>query len=662
MIIMNNKVFYLLAVFVFTTMQLSFAQDITPPATPLGFQSISYELHINLVWQPNTESDLAGYKIYKWDGSTYQFLANVKKYRSFFSEWIGGTSITNKYKIAAYDLSNNISLLSAEVTTLTHQMTDDEFLDMTQRATLRYFWDWGDPNSGIARERWQPNESDVTNTIGGGGFGVMAIIVGIHRGFISRADGVERMKKIVDFLAAKIDKFHGAFPHWFNGSTGKVVKFGNYQDGGDIVETSFMIQGLLAAKQYFNLQNSDEELIRNTIKQIWEGIDWDFYRGGSNGLYWNWSPTYQFNIPEGGSFLFHGWSETMITYFLAVASPTHPILKNYYSSGWGNDGSINNNTGQTKYGYQLQVGTNYGGPLFWTHYSYLGFDPRGKRDRYANYFVNNFNQTMINRAYCIENPKGYAGYNGNCWGLTASNSIPSAGGYMAHEPGNDNGTIAPTAAISSMPYFIYENENLALNAIKHFYRTYGGSLWGDFGFKDAFNLTYSSAILSNGQIIGYNKGIWFNDDYLAIDQGPIICMIENYRSQLLWNLFMADPDVKRILSNNDIFFPSTDPSDVIDKKKIPTEFKLEGNFPNPFNPTTIIRYQLSSISNVQLKVYDILGKEIATLVNEEQLPGEHNITFDSGKIPNANQLTSGIYFYRIQAGEYSATGKMVLLK
>lgn len=645
---MNKKVFYLLAVFVFTTMQLSFAQDITPPATPLGFQSISYELHIDLIWQPNTESDLAGYKIYKWDGSTYQFLAVVKKYRSFFSEWIGNTSVTNKYKITAYDQSNNESTKSNEVTTLTHQMTDDEFLDMTQRATLRYFWDWGDPNSGIARERWQPNESDVTNTIGGGGFGVMAIVVGIHRGFISRADGVERMKKIVDFLATKIDKFHGAFPHWFNGSTGKVVKFGNYQDGGDIVETSFMIQGLLAAKQYFNLQNNDEKLIRDTITQIWEGIDWDFYRGGSNGLYWNWSPTYQFNIPEGGSFLFHGWSETMITYFLAVASPTHPILKNYYRSGWGNEGNNPNirYTGQPKYGYQLQVGTNYGGPLFWTHYSYLGFDPRGKRDLYANYFVNNFNQTMINRAYCIENPKGYAGYNENCWGLTASNSIPSAGGYMAHEPGNDNGTIAPTAAISSMPYFLYQTENLALNAIKHFYRTYRSGVWGDFGFKDAFNVSQ----------------LWFNDDYLAIDQGPIICMIENYRSQLLWNLFMADPDVKRILSNPDIFFPSSDPSDVNDKKKIPTEFKLEGNFPNPFNPTTIIRYQLSSISNVQLKVYDILGKEITILVNEEQQPGEYNITFDAGKIPNENQLTSGIYFYRIQAGEYSATGKMVLLK
>lgn len=248
---MTSRNFLLLAAFTLANLQLGFAQDTTPPSTPQGIQSISYEQHIDIIWQPNTEADLAGYKIYKWNGLTYQFLANVKKYRSFFSEWIGNTSVANKYKITAYDLSNNESPMSVEVTTFTHPMTDTEFLDMTQRATFRYFWDWGDPNSGIARERWQPNENDITNTIGGGGFGVMAILVGIERGFITRDQGVARIKKIIDFLATKIDKFHGAFPHWFNGTTGKVVRFGNYQDGGDIVETSFMIQGLLAAKQYF---------------------------------------------------------------------------------------------------------------------------------------------------------------------------------------------------------------------------------------------------------------------------------------------------------------------------------------------------------------------------------------------------------------------------
>ena len=626
------------------------AQDFTPPSIPQNVKSISYELHIDLTWKPNIESDLAGYKIYKWNGSSFQFLTNVKKYRSFFSDWIGSASISNKYKISAYDISNNESQMSVEVSTLTHQMIDSEFLDMTQRAAFRYFWDWGDPISGIARERYEPNENDITNTSGGGGFGVMAIIVGIERGFITRDEGVERVKKIVDFLANKIEKFHGAFPHWFNGTTGKVIPFGTGQNGADIVETSFMIQGLLTARQYFNGSTSNEVFIRNTITQLWLAIDWDFFRNGSTGLYWNWSPTNGFNIPNGGTFLFHGWSETMITYLLAAASPTHPVLETYYRSGWGNNGAIKY-AGLPKYGYQLYVGTNYGGPLFWTHYSYLGFDPRGKRDLYANYFVNNYNQTMINRAYCIENPKGYAGYNNFSWGLTASYSIPGVY-YQAHQPGSDdNGTIAPTAAISSMPYFIYENQNHSLDVIKYFYRTYRDQLWRDFGFTDAFNL----------------GKLWFCDSYLAIDQGPIICMIENYRSQLLWNLFMSNQEIKDVLPKL-TFFGDKDPSGTNDQENIRNDFMLYQNFPNPFNPSTTIRYQLSAPSHVSLKVFNALGKEISTLINEFQNAGIYNYQLTTNNyqlksgIPYRGGYSSGVYYYRLTAGNFSKTGKMVIMK
>ena len=626
------------------------AQDFTPPSIPQNVKSISYELHIDLTWKPNIESDLAGYKIYKWNGSSFQFLTNVKKYRSFFSDWIGSASISNKYKISAYDISNNESQMSVEVSTLTRQMIDSEFLDMTQRAAFRYFWDWGDPISGIARERYEPNENDITNTSGGGGFGVMAIIVGIERGFITRDEGVERVKKIVDFLANKIEKFHGAFPHWFNGTTGKVIPFGTGQNGADIVETSFMIQGLLTARQYFNGSTSNEVFIRNTITQLWLAIDWDFFRNGSTGLYWNWSPTNGFNIPNGGTFLFHGWSETMITYLLAAASPTHPILETYYRSGWGNNGAIKY-AGLPKYGYQLYVGTNYGGPLFWTHYSYLGFDPRGKRDLYANYFVNNYNQTMINRAYCIENPKGYAGYNNFSWGFTASYSIPGVN-YQAHQPGlDDNGTIAPTAAISSMPYFIYENQNHSLDVIKYFYRTYRNQLWRDFGFTDAFNL----------------GKLWFCDSYLAIDQGPIICMIENYRSQLLWNLFMSNQEIKDVLPKL-TFFGDKDPSGTNDQENIRNDFMLYQNFPNPFNPSTTIRYQLSAPSHVSLKVFNALGKEISTLINEFQNAGIYNYQLTTNNyqlksgIPYRGGYSSGVYYYRLTAGNFSKTGKMVIMK
>jgi hypothetical protein len=449
----------------------------------------------------------------------------------------------------------------------------------------------------------------------------------------------------VDFLANKIDIFHCAFPHWFNGTTGECVNFG-IQDGGDIVETAFMIQGLLAARQYFDQQNSTEEQIRDYITQLWQNVDWDFYRNNSSGLYWNWSPTWGFNFS--GTFIFHGWNETLIAYLLAIASPTNAVnlpASSFYRSGWGNNGQIA--ALRQIYGYLLYVGSSYGGPLFFTHYSFLGFDPRNKKDMYTNYFIHNKNQALVNRQYCINNPKGFVGYEENSWGLTASYSIPGVG-YTAHEPNNDNGTISPTAALSSMPYT--PNESIA--ALKHFYRTHGSDLWGDFGFKDAFNLTYSSQGV---------PGQWFSDGYLAIDQGPIIVMIENYRSKLLWNLFMANSEIQSALSA--IGFVPDSTTDVNDEIQTVSDFKLLGNYPNPFNPTTTIQYEIPVSPNplkggtlIKLKVFDILGREVATLVNEEKTSGKYEVRFDAGN------LSSGTYYYRLTGGGKSLLGKMILQK
>ncbi len=609
------------------------AKDTTPPATPVGVKTISYELHADVIWQQNTEADLAGYKVYRFNGTTYELAATVKKYRSFYWEWFGSSGVQKKYKVTAYDLSGNESAMSQEVTAQTHQMTDEEFLDMTQRAAFRYFWDWGDPNSGLARERWHPDESDTTNTFGGGGFGVMSILVGIERGFITRGQGIQRILKILDFLSNKAARFHGVFPHWINGATGKVVKFG-VQDGGDIVETSFMLEGLLTARQYFNLQTADESQIREEINSIWEAVDWDFFRNGSTGLYWNWSPTMGFNFSD--TFIFHGWNETLIAYILSIISPTKPVTLpalSFYRSGWGNGDTIKKL--RSYYGYQLYVGSDYGGPLFWTHYSFLAFDPRNKKDWYTNYFDHNRNETLVNRAYCIDNPKKFAGYNKDCWGLTASYSIPSVY-YLAHEPGNDNGTIAPTAALSAMPYTPDES----LSALKYFYRTYGTDLWGDFGFKDAFNITK----------------LWFSDGYLAIDQGPIICMIENYRSQLLWNYFMSSPELKPIFdfsSGKGLFFQDGTGVEINNK---PTEFKLNDNYPNPFNPSTTISFQIPMASFVTLKIYDMLGREVKLMLNKYMQAGYHEVIFD------ASGLCSGVYFYRLQTQNFTQTKEMVLIR
>jgi hypothetical protein len=392
------------------------------------------------------------------------------------------------------------------------QISDSALVQLVQQQTFKYFWDFAHPVSGLARER---NTSGETVTSGGSGFGIMSIITGINRGFITRAQGLTRLQTIVSFLKNTAQKFNGAFPHWLNGTTGAVIPFSTNDNGADLVETSFLVMGLLSARQYFNGGNAAETSLRNDINTIWNNVDWDFFRQGKKVLYWHWSPDKGFimNMP------IQGWNETLITYVLAASSTTHGITKPVYDSGFARSGAMRN--GNTYYGYQLPLGENLGGPLFFEHYSFTGIDPNGLVDQYANYQTQTTNHTKINYEYCKANPKNWYGYSDQCWGLTASD-IPN--GYTASSPTNDVGVIAPTAALSSFPYTPMES----MKALKFFYYKLGDKLWGQYGFYDAFKL----------------QDAWFANSSLAIDQGPIIVMIENYRTGLLWNLFMSCPEVK----------------------------------------------------------------------------------------------------------------------
>ena len=359
--------------------------DLVAPSTPLGVQAFGYEKNVDIEWYNNSETDLAGYKIYKWNGTQFTFYTTVSKEKSYLSLNVGALGVSYSFKVSAYDLSNNESELSDSVYAITHTMTDEEFLDMVQRSTFRYFYDYGHPVSGLSRERLGSGE---TVTSGGSGFGLMALLVGVERGYITREQGAERMLKILNFLKINAAKFHGAFSHWLNGSTGGVIPFGQYDDGGDLVETSFLIQGILTVRQYFDQTNSNEEQIRNLCTEIWEGVEWSWYRrtSFSNYLYWHWSPNYGWQI----NFKLIGWMETMITYMLGIASPTYSVPASLFHLGWASSNYTNSNT---FYGYRLWVGPNYGGPLFFAHYSFLGFDPRDKKDAYCNYFMNNKNHT-----------------------------------------------------------------------------------------------------------------------------------------------------------------------------------------------------------------------------------------------------------------------------
>lgn len=390
-------------------------------------------------------------------------------------------------------------------------VSDEELLTLIEQQTFKYFWDFGHPVSGMARER---NNSGEVVTTGGSGFGAMAILVGIHRNFITRQEGVDRLEKMVDFLTTA-DRFHGAWPHWLNGTTGAVIPFSVNDDGADLVETSYLMQGLLAVRQFLDPLNAQESGLISKINDLWDTVDWDWFtKGGQDVLYWHWSPDKEWIM----NVQIKGYNEALITYILAAASPTHTIDADVYHNGWASNGAIVN--GNSYYGFPLPVGPAYGGPLFFAHYSFLGFDPHNLQDQYANYWVQNVNHTEINRAYCIDNPKNYVGYSEQCWGLTASDN---QAGYSAHSPTNDLGVIAPTAALSSFPY----TPDHSMEALKFFYYTIGDKLWGPYGFYDAFNPTAG----------------WYADSDLAIDEGPIIVMIENYRSGLLWDLFMSSPEV-----------------------------------------------------------------------------------------------------------------------
>jgi hypothetical protein len=394
---------------------------------------------------------------------------------------------------------------------------DEALLDLVQRQTFGFFWDYAHQRCGMALDRAPADGSGGNDLIavGGTGFGIMAIIVAAERGWIARRDAVDRVAAIVAHLEGS-ERYNGVFPHYMDGCTGKEVAFWADNAGGDIVETSYLVQGLLTARQYFRSRSRQETILRNRIESLWREVNWNWHTKGEDALYWHRSPKLEREPPQ----TVGGWNECLITYVLAAASPTYPIAASAYHEGWAKGDQFAN--GKAYYGIELPLGPDYGGPLFFAHYSFLGLDPRGLEDRYADYWEQNRRHTLINYEHCVHNPNKYDGYGPDCWGLTASDGDE---GYCPHAPDVDRGVITPTAALSSMPYTPEES----MRALRHFYFDRGPRIWGKYGFADAFNPATG----------------WVASDNLAIDQGPIVVMIENYRTGLLWRLFMSCPEVQK---------------------------------------------------------------------------------------------------------------------
>jgi exo beta-1,2-glucooligosaccharide sophorohydrolase (non-reducing end) len=510
---------------------------------PQNVRAIGYDRHVEVRWDEVDSPRLGRYLIYRsLDGKTFDPVGIQRPGTNRYEDFLGKPGVTAEYKVAASDWNYKTSPLSRSASASTREFTDDELLTMLQESCFHYYWEGADPHSGMARENI-PGDDRIVAT-GASGMGIGALIVGVNRGFITRAQGIERLTKIVNFLE-HADRYHGAWSHYMDGSTGKTMPvFGMFDNGGDLVETSFLMEGLLAARQYFRGDSSAERDLYRRITRLWESIEWDWYRGAQPGdfLYWHWSSEWGWQIQHP----LIGFNEVMIAYLLAMSSPTHPVSTEMYYSGWASqdqravsyrqgwsgssDGSHYGNR-NTYYGIKLDVGVGTGGPLFFTHYSFFGFDPHDLHDHFtSSYFDNNRNIALINRAYCVANPKHFAGYGADAWGLTASDG---PGGYVPHAPDDrsDEGTLTPTGALASFPY----TPEASMAALKHYYRDLGAQLWDIYGPRDAFNP-------------GRN---WISPIYMGLNQAPIAVMVENYRTGLVWKNFMANPEIGIMLHKLD---------------------------------------------------------------------------------------------------------------
>jgi hypothetical protein len=505
---------------------------VRPLKTPTGLVAEGHDSRIDLVWDRVGQDDLEYWNVYRAESGDgpWQKLNERPHTIHVYSDFIGKNDKKYHYRVTRLARADgrtstkkgeplkgdwgewDESAPSTAVTATTVAMDEEEWLDSVQKAFFRYFWDFGHPVSGLAREGFFHGRNTVTT--GGTGFGMITIMVGAERGFVTREQAAERLLTMVTFLEEQATRYHGIWPHHLRGDTGETLAFaGETDNGGDIVETAFLLEGMLTVREYFDQDNPVENELRERITRLWEEAEWDWYQQtGDKHLTWHWSKEHEFvrNHKIGG------FNECMIAYLLAMASPTHAIASDSYYQGWVGD-PRNYVNGKSYYGIKQPVGSPMGGPLFFTHYSYLGLDPHALDDAFTNYFDNNRAISLINRAYCAANPRHHVGYSDLVWGLTASLNPYN---YGAHQPDSDadNGTIAPTAAISAMPYTPEES----LATLREFYYGKGKDLWGAFGFYDAFN----------------EGADWVAPSFLAIDQGPMAPMIENHRTGLPWKMFM----------------------------------------------------------------------------------------------------------------------------
>ncbi|WP_346855717.1 glucoamylase family protein [uncultured Draconibacterium sp.] len=587
--------------------------ETVPPVTE--FLLKGYDSHVDLSWTQPTAGLL--YRVYASFDGGQTFDLRKETSESYYLDFVPATaknsSIVYKLVAVSQNKESEPNVQSTEV----RGFSDDELLNMIQEYSFRYFWEGAHQASGMALER--SNGNGVTAASGATGFGLMAMIVAHEREYRPKEEIKDRIIKILKFLD-NCEKHHGAWSHWYNADTYRTQPFTPDDDGGDLVETSFVAQALVALKNYFSGTDAKSVQIRGKADKLWKEIEWDWYRNGNqNVLFWHWSPNTDFQKNMKVS----GWNECLGTYIMAASSPTFSIPKSVYTNGWAQNGNMVN-PGRTYYGLEINLARNWGGPLFWIHYSHHGINPRGLTDEYANYWQEHVNTAKIHYEYAKANPLSFENYSENCWGLTASDDPD---GYTAHKPmDNDNGTVSPTAALASMPYTPVES----LKALNYFYRERGAELFGKYGPYDAFN----------------DSRNWVKESYIGIDQGPIVIMIENYRTGLLWKNVMKDADVQAGLDKLGFQYEVITETKEIENR---TDFVM---YPNPASDKLSIK--LNTIGTAgEIKFYAVHGA-LVKVVQVNNSSSRVNI--------DCSDLTNGVYVVQMEDGKSRNTQKLIIRK
>ncbi|HEX7155025.1 MAG TPA: glucoamylase family protein [Thermoanaerobaculia bacterium] len=435
---------------------------------------------------------------------------------------------------------------SARPSTPLPALTSEQLLDDVQQRTFNWFWETTNPKNGLVHDRW-PTKS--FSSIAAVGFGLTSYGVGVERGWITRDAAAQRVLTTLRFFlnapsgpaAQGMTSYRGFYYHFLDMETGERFKDVELST----IDTTLMLAGALFCQSYFDRDNETERAIREAAEELYRRAEWTFFHERPPLVSMGWTP-------ENGlhDWDYTGYNEAMLLYILALGSPTHPIDP----SAW----QAYQKTYQWRT-YQGQPHLNFA-PLFGHQYSHVWIDFRGIQDAYMrekgiDYFENSRRATLAQRAYAIENPMGWRGYGADMWGLTACDGPTDAEleidgqkrrfyTYAARgAAGNevrDDGTLAPTAAAGSMPF----TPELSIRVLDNMRRTYGQHLYQQYGFLDSFNPTLRTPMKTqHGHIV---DGIgWFDGDYLGIDQGPIVLMIENHRSELVWKMMRKNPHIVR---------------------------------------------------------------------------------------------------------------------